>query len=766
MKASRKRLTNQGVKRLYEMGLAIHWLQPSSKRPVEMKWSKGERKTWKELEQSYRRGMNVGVRLGSPSKIGKGYLAVIDCDVKSEQKAHLKEMEARLKELHEGSGPVVSSGRGNGSRHIYILTPEPVHAQRLAQSSEKIRVLMPSAQEPSKAEKAMLSEKELARGYRLRAAWEISLMGEGQQVVLPPSLHPDTGAEYVWTTPLLGPDSLPCQIFTQEGRGQTDLSARVDGDFSPVEVDLLSSSLPSSVVDQIMTGEGVSDRSSALLGVTNKMLKCRFKETEILSVLTDPDYYLGQVAYEHTKSDSRAKAAEWVRRYTLEKSKRETSAAQVFDDGVIVDDAPKLSEEQVKKQLKSLVSELTWQDKIERTSPENGFRPKNTLKNVILILKGEGGDDVFKRDEFANADLYGRSAPWGSKKGAEVSDLDTVRIKTWLADHYRFEPSDDRINQAIASVADENRYHPVRDYLDRLAWDGVARLDSWLRDYLEAKAPEPYLSAISVKILVAMVKRIYEPGCKFDQIMILEGVQGVGKSTAIRKLAGDQWFSDATINVADKDSVMTMRSIWVMEQGELSGMSKADVGQYKEFIARTTDRIRVPYGRRTENFPRQCIFIGTTNSKEYLKDLTGNRRFWPVSVGKCDFEAIERDRDQLLAEAKVAYELGESLYLEDKEANDVAILEQAARTVHDTWEDMILDWIAKGGADDTLTPQVDRNLFKMEDLFEDAGPLAGNKQNPTELRRAGEILRKIGFDGVVKWDKSTQRVRRMWKKRS
>lgn len=765
MRPTNRRLDGERTKALYDLGLAIHWLYPKSKEPIGKKWSQGDRKSWPDLRESYKRGMNVGVRLGSPSKIGEQFLAVIDCDVKSSLPNHQVEMLEKFESLIPPSvfahAPIVNSGRGNGSRHVYVLTDQPVRAQRLAQSSEKVKVLMPSAKSPSRFELETLSEEDLKKGYRLRPAWEISLMGEGQQVVLPPSIHPDTGAEYEWGREI----SSKIPLFKIDQKKRDELET-VHQDFEALEVDLVGSRLSSKVVDQIISGDGVEDRSAALLGVSNAMIKAGFSDNEILSVLTEPEYYLGEVGYAHAQTESRARAARWVRKYTLEKSKKETSAAEIFNDEVEIEDAEPLSKEEADAQEAALAPELEWFDQIERGSPESGGRPKNTLKNVILILQGEGGSDIFKRDEFANAELYGRLAPWGSLPGAEFTDLDTIRIKDWLSKKWRFEPSNDRINEAVSRIADLNRFHPVRDYLDGLTWDGVPRLDTWLKRLLGAIAPEPYLSAVSRKVLVAMVKRVYEPGAKYDQVLILEGSQGRGKSRTLRALAGDAWFTDATINVGDKDAILTMRSIWLVEMGELSTMRRADAELLKEFISRTTDRIRVPYGKRTENFPRQCIFIGTTNQKEYLKDTTGNRRYWPVEVGACDVEAVSAERDQLFAEAKFAYELGEPLWLEDEAMSEGATREQEARAVHDAWEDLIADWIAKGSSEDDegeMSPRVDRSRFRTEDLFDEGGgPLGNWKLDPPNLKRVGDILRKMGFFSDTLWDQNTKRTRRYW----
>lgn len=734
------------AKRLHNFGFAIHWLHPNSKRPLESGWTKGPRKEWAELKDAYKYGLNMGVRLGRASKLSTDkYLSVIDCDVKSDDEKHTKEMERKLVSVFGKDiliSPTVVSGRGNGSRHIYVQSAEPVKPKRISQSSEKVRVQMPSVK-ASRSDEEALNPDEIAEGFRMRVAWEISLMGEGQQVVLPPSVHPDTGNTYEWARPLESAESLPT-LDPKFLNSATEKKSGALQDFEAVEVQLLGSALPDKYIAQIVSGDGVADRSGALFGVTCAMLRAKFSDNEILSVLTDPENFLGQAAYDHAQTESRKRAAEWLRKYTLEKAKHETLAENQFTDAV-VDEVP-LSDEEAKAQAERVTGGHDWREKIERSGDDPSSRPKPTLINLMLILQGECGAGVFKRDDFANSELYGCSTEWGGREGQEIKDIDILEIKKWFAQKYRIEPANDKISEAVSLVAAQNRFHPVRDFLDTLEWDGVGRLNTWLKTYLGAEGPEPYMSDISRKVICGMVARAYEPGVKYDQVMILEGPQGCGKSTAVRIL-GDPWFSDAHINIGDKDTVLTMRSVWVMELGELSGMRKADVDHLKEFISQRVDRIRNPYGKRAENFPRQCVFIATTNSGEYLKDMTGNRRFWPAKVGACRFDDLKRDRDQLLAEAKFCYELGEFLDLENPESLKQAFDEQDARAFHDVWADEIENWLklhpdfrekldGKNGPESGPTSS---------DFFGDFGPLAGERADRPNQMRLSAVLRGMGY---------------------
>lgn len=743
------------TKPLHDLGFAIIRLRSKSKMPVDAGWTSGPRQDWDALTKAFIKGQNVGVRLGRASKLRTGgYLAVIDCDVKSKEPRHAEELDKRLGDLFGDellAAPVVASGRGNGSKHVYIRTDEPVSPRRLAQSAETVAVYMPSAK-PSPKEIKTLSPEDLAKGIRLRAAWEISLMGEGQQVVLPPSIHPDSGRPYIWVVPINAGKPLPRAELPPtkaELRGEGDGAPRGDETpFRPVTVDVMEYDIPDATLDLIATGAGCDDKSAGAFTVAMSLKRAGMSDNEILTILTDRETWIGDVGFNHAKTENRARAARWVKKYTLDKASKAVDPAADFED--MPEDLPDLSPEEAAEQAKTVATPRGWIDRLERGPASAGNRVKNTLRNVITILQGTGGDDVFVHNEFSGSDHYGRSTPWGGRKGEELKDVDLIRVRSWLGEHWHIEPSKDTVNDAMVDIAHLNRFHPVRDYLDSLTWDGVERIDTWLVDYLNASASPKYLSALSRKVLVAMVKRIYQPGCKFDHVLVLEGKQGVGKSTALLRLASDEWFTDAHIDVNDKDAVLTMRSKWLIELGELSGMRSADVDRLKEFVSQRVDRLRVPYGRRTENFPRQAIFIATTNRDEYLRDTTGNRRFWPVQVGKCDFDAIERDRDQLFAEAVAAYQNNETLYLEGDDVIAEATGEQAERTFVDSWVDTMRDFIEA----EEKKPEDERKFnvdeFRISDLFGPFGPFPSARDDLANQHRGGQILRVLGFVKVRK----------------
>jgi predicted P-loop ATPase len=249
-----------------------------------------------------------------------------------------------------------------------------------------------------------------------------------------------------------------------------------------------------------------------------------------------------------------------------------------------------------------------------------------------------------------------------------LEDAALDRLWLILDRRFRLRPTKDLLRTVVSDVAQLNGFHPVRDYLDGLHWDGVKRIDRWLVDYGGAEDTE-YSHPVSALMLIAAVRRVRQPGCKFDEMVVLENPeQGTDKSTMLASLAvRDDWFSDdLPLNISGKQVVESLRGRWIVEATELSGMRRADVEHLKAFLSRQIDRARMAYGHFVTEAPRQCIIVGTTNAVEYLKDTSGNRRFWPVRVKKFDIAALVRDRDQLWAEAAEREAADASIRLDPK----------------------------------------------------------------------------------------------------
>lgn len=301
---------------------------------------------------------------------------------------------------------------------------------------------------------------------------------------------------------------------------------------------------------------------------------------------------------------------------------------------------------------------------LNRCIADDRGRLTPNLANILVALRSAPElRDVFAFDEMQQAAILRRELPIAPGGAAgeclyprPVRDTDVSQLQEFLQHLGLPKIGRDQVHQAVDQRAGELRFHPVREYLNGLSWDGQPRLDSWLTTYLGA-ADTAYTRAIGSSSVIAMVARIHGPGCKVDHMLVLEDEQRIGKSRAIHTLAGD-WFSDSLPDIRDKDAAQHLRGKWLVEIAELSAIGKADAEALKAFVSRTDEKYRPPYGRKEVVEPRQCVFVGTTNRAIYLKDETGARRFWPVHVTRIDIEALARDRDQLFAEAVVRFREG------------------------------------------------------------------------------------------------------------
>jgi predicted P-loop ATPase len=276
--------------------------------------------------------------------------------------------------------------------------------------------------------------------------------------------------------------------------------------------------------------------------------------------------------------------------------------------------------------------------------------------------------------------------------GPEFNDAGAIRLRLSIHETYGFLPTQEIFEQVLVDMAHANRFHPVREYLDGLKWDGRQRLGTWLAYYLGAEQ-SPYVETVGKAFFIAMVARIYSPGCKQDYMLILEGPQGALKSMACEVIAGN-WFSDNLPDVRDsKDLSQHLQGKWLIEIGELSALGRAETTTLKAFITRTTERYRPSYGRREVIQQRQCVFVGTTNAECYLKDATGGRRFWPVKINSIDLEALRADRDQLFAEAVHMFQAGAHWWPDRDFETQHIKPEQDARYVADPWQEKIAEFI-------------------------------------------------------------------------
>lgn len=291
------------------------------------------------------------------------------------------------------------------------------------------------------------------------------------------------------------------------------------------------------------------------------------------------------------------------------------------------------------------------------------------IANIILILENDpalAGHIV--HDLFTGIDSAKDGLPW-NKNANQWTDTDDANLRVWLEKHYDI-TGKEKIADALTAVLTRHSYHPIRDYLSGLTWDGVPRLDRIIIDYMGAEDSE-LNRAMSRKHFVAAVARVFNPGCKYDYCLIMSGAEGIGKSTLLRVMGG-KWFNDSITTLEGKEGMEQLRRAWVVELGELSSIKRSDVEQVKAHLSKQVDIYRAAYARRVLEHPRQCVFCGTTNEALFLKGDTGNRRFWVIPVVaelrkyKDWSEAIRRDRDQLWAEAVHYYKQGEPLYLSEE----------------------------------------------------------------------------------------------------
>lgn len=325
--------------------------------------------------------------------------------------------------------------------------------------------------------------------------------------------------------------------------------------------------------------------------------------------------------------------------------------------------------------------------------------PLANLANAMMALRSDPAlAELIAFDEMERAPLLLAPLPGEERERFIVrplADADVTAIQEWIQLHGIASVGRDTIHQAVDLRARERAFHPVRDYLDRLVWDREPRVEQWLTAYLGAE-DTPYVAAVGRMFLLAMIARIDNPGCQADYVPVLEGDQGDLKSTALRILASDRWFSDQLPPLESKDASQHLRGKWLIEVAELhrTMSNKVEVEAVKAFITRRVERYRPSYGRHDVHEPRQCVLVGSTNRDDYLRDETGNRRFWPVRCGAIDIAALRRDRDQLFAEAVSLYRDG-GQWWPDRDFERAFIRpQQDARYDVDEWEGMIAAFLA------------------------------------------------------------------------
>jgi predicted P-loop ATPase len=373
-----------------------------------------------------------------------------------------------------------------------------------------------------------------------------------------------------------------------------------------------------------------------------------------------------------------------------------------------------------------------WHD---RLIISDSGRVEGVLGNAMIALReAPAWRFVLAYDEFAQKIMLAAPPPWDAKMVPFAirpwCEEDNSRATEWIqAQGIRVTSA--MMREAVVVAAKENSFHPVRNYLDALEHDGTPRLSSWLTKYLGAE-PNKYSECVGRAIMIGALARVYRPGCKVDNVPIFEGKQGAKKSTFV-KVMFDPWFTEQLPDIRHKDAMIQLLGMWGVELGELHQLSRAEVTQIKAFLSSRTDRFRLPHGIYAHDYPRSCVFWGTTNSDAYLKDETGGRRFWPIVVGTIDVDGLRRDRDQLWAEARDAMEAGEPWWLTDPEIIASAEQEQAERYIGDIWDDKIAKWIST------------RTETSIDEILRDCIGLEISRCNQLDQGRAAKCLTTLGW---------------------
>ena len=364
--------------------------------------------------------------------------------------------------------------------------------------------------------------------------------------------------------------------------------------------------------------------------------------------------------------------------------------------------------------------------------------PAPVVLAELLALAPEWNNVVFF-DEFAARVSCDGPPPCGGPAGP-LTDMHDDMLAAYLGSKYGVNVSSKVAHDTVNLLASQNRRHPLREYLKSLNWDGAPRLDRWLIDHAGAK-DDGFVRAVSAKILIAAVERAHIPGSKVDTALVLEGPQGVKKSTLLRALAPDtSWFAeDLAGAIGGKDALQGLNGKWIIELSEIAAIKKGTVEDVKAFLTRRVDSYRSPYGRRVADHPRQCVFVGSVNPSadgSWLHDTSGGRRFWPVGVTKADVEGLAQVRDQLWAEAVHRHKAGEPHWLSEEE-EEIAAEEQKARLQENPWEFAVADFLRSHTC--SIKP------IATAEIFEVAQKRKPTKKDSPELASIAEALLARGF---------------------
>ena len=414
-----------------------------------------------------------------------------------------------------------------------------------------------------------------------------------------------------------------------------------------------------------------------------------------------------------------------------------------------------------------------WRDQLIITK---SGETKSTAHNLMLILQHDAElSGLFWLDEFNNRVGMLRDPPWSGATRDEFSESDATELAAWLGSprRYSMPARAESVMQAVEALARRAKAHPVRTYLRGLRWDGIPRVERMFVEMFGAEDVQYELEAAKCFMVSAVARILWidhlvpHNGAQVDFMLILEGAQGKGKTSAVRELFGHQWYCETMQSPASTDFYQALRGRWGVEIGEMDSFSKADVTKVKQAITSRFDHYRPSYGRYAKSFRRECVFVGTTNEDQYLKDVSGGRRFLPVRVNGLRIELIRKWRDQLWAEAVSLFDEGFNYWILPASAGD----EQDARFVEDSWTEPVQQWLDRRLEDKYYPPRIAASAEAViqwtttTELMKYALYMDTGKHSPQDQARVGRIMRRLGwsFKRVRKVDLDEKKTRpRHW----
>jgi predicted P-loop ATPase len=561
---------------------------------------------------------------------------------------------------------------------------------------------------------------------------KIDIRGEGGYVVAPPSIHP-SGAVYSWLAADVQPTEAP-EALLELILAPDIAPAPIQAPPSGVVVERARKYLEQ--VDPAISGDYGHD--------------ALYRAACILVVDFDLDT---ETAYSLLASDYNPKCVPpWsekeIRHKVADAAKKPGPRGKLLEGG---DRAPHGG------QGPAPIAPDTYQSKRSigdwPVNLNDKGRPVICIHTAEVILSRDqdwlapDGSPIVAWDEFRNCVVLRRAPPWRHhlppgrpfEPDTKWSDVDDIRLSSWFSELYGLTFNNlSMLAAAVLRIAHENPIHPVREYLESLPkWDEVERLPNWLFNYLGAQST-PYTKDVGKWWMISAVARVMRPGSQSDHVLIPEGLQGAGKTSTFRILAvKPEWFLEFQGDIGGRDALEKLLGKWLVEMPELDGMGKAEVRKVKAFFTALCDTYRPAYGRRSVDFVRHCVFAGTTNDYEYLKDPSGNRRFWPVRCGAINLKGLEQDRDQLWAEAVWRFKQGEKYWPTTDEEKERCRAEQDRRFDSDLWEELVAGWIEVTELPDGVT---------LNRILEDALHIEISRRGQPEKNRLVKVLQRLGWE--------------------